>query len=617
MGHRDTLEIRRGTKPERDVFNMLWSQPEPLVPRYLRLDIDERLDYRGREVLPVNAAQVAEAAAHLAVHGVRAVAICFLFSYLNDEHEREVAAWLGANYPELDISLSSEILPQWREYERFSTTVGDAYMKPTMRHYLERLDESLRIAGFENSLLIMKSNGGVMTARTARHRPVETFLSGPAGGVVGGKYTAQLAGRGNVITIDMGGTSFDVSLISDGEFSTTTEGWVDPSTPLNVAMLDIRTIGAGGGSIAWIDDGGALKVGPQSAGAVPGPACYDQGGTNPTVTDANVVLGRIGPGTMLAGRLRIQPELARRSIETSICEPLGLDLVRAAAGIIRICVANMSKEIRALTAERGVDPRNYALLAGGGGGPLHAAAIAQEFGIRDVVIPAFPGLLSAGGLILSDLKIDRIKSFPTRIERDGVEHLANAVGALIDQVAAELAREGFHKPPVVQVSLDMRYVGQNWDINVPVSAATMSEAQLAATFDARHNQLYGFALPGHGHEVLSIRASAIGPTPRASDLVPRRRGEGSEGRLPQTSASRSVWDDERDGHVETSVYALDGLVTGASVAGPAIVEGMDSTIWVPSTAELALVTEGIMIMSLAARSVRSGRRIRQPPRALC
>jgi N-methylhydantoinase A len=451
-----------------------------------------------------------------------------------------------------------------------STTVGDAYIKPKMRQYVEKLAGALKADGFKSGLLIMRSNGGVMTAATACERPVETFLSGPAGGVVGGKYTALLAGRANVITIDMGGTSFDVSLITDGELSTTTEGWVDSSTPLNVAMLDIRTIGAGGGSIAWIDSGGGLKVGPQSAAAVPGPACYGLGGTSPTVTDANVVLGRIGPATMLAGQLPINPALAREAIEKAICEPLGLDLVRAASGIVRICVSNMSKEIRALTAERGVDPREYALLAGGGGGPLHAAAIAREFGIRDVIVPPFPGLLSAGGLVLSDLKIDRIKSFSVRIERDGVDDLQDAVTALTDTVTAEIAREGYQGAPVVILSLDMRYVGQNWDINVPIATALLSEDLLTEAFDARHSQLYGFALPEQGHEVLSIRASAIGITPDTRDLVPRRRWEGPTRSIAHVKAIRSVWDDSVDDYVETHVYSIEDVPPGALIVGPAV-----------------------------------------------
>ena len=320
----------------------------------------------------------------------------------------------------------------------------------------------------------------------------------------------------------MGGTSFDVSLITSGGFSTSTQGWIDECTPLNVAMLDIRTIGAGGGSIAWIDDGGALKVGPRSAGADPGPASYGRGGTEPTITDANVVLGRIGAQALLGGRLEIDPALAAEAIEKAVAKPLGLDTIQAAAGMIRICVANMAGEIRAITAERGVNPRDFAILAGGGGGPLHAALLAREFEIETIVVPSYPGLLSAGGLILSDLRVDRIKSFPIRIERDGTEELHAAAAELLAQVTDELRHEGYEDEPVTILSLDMKYSGQNWDINIPAEIADIDLTTLSRLFDERHHQLYGFALATHTHDVLTIRASAIGLTANAEALVPRR-----------------------------------------------------------------------------------------------
>jgi N-methylhydantoinase A len=609
VGHRDALEIRRGIKPEAEVFDTLWRQPEPLVPRYLRLDIDERLDYRGRELLPVDRDQLAAAAGHLAEHGVEAVAICFLFSYLDGNHEHEAARWLQEHHPEFELSLSSDILPQWREYERLATTVCDAYVKPRMKRYVTSLDGALRQAGFTRDLLIMKSNGGVMSAASAGDRPAETFLSGPAGGVIAAKYCAQLAGRGNVVTLDMGGTSCDVSLVTDGKLSTTTDGWVDALTPISLPMLDIRTVGAGGGSIAWVDSGRALKVGPRSAGAVPGPACYGLGGVDPTVTDANVVLGRLGSDTLLGGRLHIDPERASHAIEDRICSPLGIELTHAAAGIILICVANMAKEIRALTAERGVDARDYALVAGGGGGPLHAAAIAREFGITNVVVPAFPGLLSAGGLILSDLRIDRLRSFPCRIERDGVVELQAEVAALMSNVVSALEREGFTGVPQVQVSLDMRYLGQNWDINVPVTAELTAD-DISAAFDMRHDQLYGFALSNHAHEVLSIRASAVGPTADAAALIPRRslprdpvEQDVSDPAAVAPRRWRNVWDDDAETFRDTAIYAWEDLRVGLRIPGPAIIEGMDSTIWAPSTSEVVVGSGGDLSLLLSTTRV--------------
>jgi N-methylhydantoinase A len=600
-GHRDILHVRRGTKPESSVFDLLWHEPEPLVPRHLRVDVDERLDYRGREVRPLHLEELALAVQHLVSHGVESIAICFLFSYLNQEHERRAEEFIAAAHPELHVSTSSEILPQWREYERASTTVADAYVKPVMGLYIDALADSLAENGFRHDLLIMKSNGGIMTSRAARRRPVETFLSGPAGGVVAGKYHGLQAGIDNLITIDMGGTSFDVSLITGSGFSTSSQGWIDECTPLNVAMLDIRTIGAGGGSIAWIDAGGALKVGPRSAGANPGPACYAHGGTEPTITDANVALGRIGARALLGGRLEIDPALAREAIERAVAKPLGLDTLEAAAGIIRICVGNMAGEIRAITAERGVNPRDFAILAGGGGGPLHAALLAREFEIETIVVPSYPGLLSAGGLILSDLRVDRIKSFPIRIERDGTEELRAAAAALLAQVTEELEREGYEGRPVSLLSLDMKYSGQNWDINVPTEIADVDVATLSRLFDERHHQLYGFALPTHTHDILSIRASAIGPTANAEAIVPRRFEVGSSSKaVTEPTATRLVWDDDVRGFVDGAVYERDELLPGSAVAGPCVIEGMDSTVWVPSGAAGLVDSSGNIIVTLPA-----------------
>jgi N-methylhydantoinase A len=469
-----------------------------------------------------------------------------------------------------------------------------------MGAYIDALAGSLAEHGYPQDLLIMKSNGGVMTSQAARRRPIETFLSGPAGGVVASKYHGLQASVDNLITIDMGGTSFDVSLIDGGTFSTSSQGWIDESTPLNVAMLDIRTIGAGGGSIAWIDPGGALKVGPRSAGADPGPACYGQGGDDPTVTDANVVLGRIGAAALLGGRLEIDPALAAGAIQRSIAEPLGIDVVEAAAGIIRICVANMAGEIRAITAERGVNPREFAILAGGGGGPLHAAQLAREFGIERIIVPSYPGLLSAGGLVLSDLRVDRIKSFPIRIERDGVEELAAAAKELVEEVCAELRQEGYTDPPLTALSLDMKYSGQNWDINIPVEVSDLEATKLGQLFDETHNQRYGFDLPNHRHDVLSIRASAIGPTQNAEALVPRRFDStfaGDSGHEP--NGVRPIWDDDARDFVEGAVYLRDTLPPGATVEGPSLIEGMDSTVWIPSGASGIVDVTGNIVISLS------------------
>ncbi len=592
-GHRDIPQIRRGNKPESTVFDPLWQEPEQFVPRYRRADVAGRLDARGREVTPLALDEVEAAADYLVAQGVESVAICFLFSYLDDGHERRAAEVVRERHPGLRISLSSEILPQWREYERASTTIADAYVKPVMARYLGHLTDALAAGGYGAEPLIMRSNGGVMTAGTARRRPVETFLSGPAGGVVAACAHGRRTGRLDLISIDVGGTSSDVALVTGGRPGSTTQGWIDEITPLNLPMLDIRTIGAGGGSIAWVDAGGGLKVGPRSAGADPGPACYGHGGRLPTLTDANVVLGRIDARSLLGGALEISPDLAREAVEREICEPLGIDLLHAASGIVRIAVANMAKEIRALTAERGVSPKAYALLAGGGAGPLHAALLADEFGIEEVIVPAHPGLLSAGGLILSDLRIDRLRSFPVRLEKTGVDALAAASTALLDDVVAALRAEGFEGEPRTVLAFDMKYVGQNWDIVVEPPGDGITRDGLAAAFDREHERLYGFALTGHQHEVLAIRASAVGPTVDAARLVPRR--------TPPTVGAgertlRPVYDDEARAVVDAQVADWESLGVGEEFAGPLVLEGRDATVWVPGGRTATLDGDGNVIV---------------------
>jgi N-methylhydantoinase A len=416
--------------------------------------------------------------------------------------------------------------------------------------------------------------------------------------VVAGLYHGKQVGEPNVITIDIGGTSFDVSLIAGGRFSTTTESWIDDATPLSLAMLDVRSIGAGGGSIAWIDSGGALKVGPLSAGAEPGPACYGRGGTEPTVTDANVVLGRLGAMTLLGGRLAIQEELAREAVSAKVALPLALGVEEAAAGIIRICVANMAAQLKAITAERGVNPRDFVIVAGGGGGPLHAALLAREFEIARVLVPPFPGLLSAGGLILSDLRVDRLRSFRCRIERDGVEGLRVAVERLLEEVEAALRAEGYEGDPVVEVALDMKYTGQNWEISVSIDPAAISVEDVCRRFDQHHDKLYGFSSSAHTHEVLSVRASAIGPNLRAMDFIPRRSLPARADAAAAPGRTRRMWDDDQGTFVEGPLVDRDRLAAGSSVAGPAFIEGMDSTVWVPSGGVASVDEFGNILLDL-------------------
>lgn len=599
-GHRDVLQIRRGNKPESQVFNPLWEEPTPIVPRFLRVDVTERTDYQGKEITPLDEGELRLALDHLDGLGVEAVAVCFLFSYLSKDHEIRAREIIESEYAHLAVSVSHEILPQWREYERTATTVADAYVKPRMGAYIEHLETRLRSLGYDRDLLIMRSNGGIMSGARARQRPVETFLSGPAAGVVAGRYTGRHTGNSELIVVDMGGTSADVSLITRGEPSATTQSSIDDVTPLNIAMLDIRTIGAGGGSVAWIDPGGVLKVGPVSAGADPGPACYAKGGQLPTVTDANVVLGRIGTDTLLGGRVRIDPDLALDAIERHIARPLAIDPVQAAAGIVRVTVANMAAAIRAVTAERGVDPRQYSILAGGGGGPLHCPLLAHEFGMDRVIVPAYPGLMSASGLVLSDLRVEVVRSSPMRLERDGTERLTAICSSMLQEAIAELRQEGFEGEPATALTLVMRYLGQNWEIDVPIGAGEMTVESLSREFDETHQKLYGFDLPTQQHELLAIRTAAVGPTQRADDLVPRRsdQGQRTAGEDPQPAEIRRMWNDLAGKFEHCPVFARDALGSGDEVHGPATIEGADSAVWLPAGARSSVDPDGNIIVNL-------------------
>ena len=591
-GHRDVLEIARGVRPYEAIFQLMWDKPRPLVPRHLRLDVTERLDATGAVVTPLAPAEVELACEVFGEHEVEAIAICFLFSYLNDEHERLAAEIVAARLPDVALSVSSQILPQWREYERTSTTVADAHVKPVMGSYLKRLDAGLAEQSHEHELLIMKSNGGVTRASGASEVPIETYLSGPAAGVVAGQAVAAAAGFERAIVTDMGGTSFDVSLVTEEGVARRTEGEVAEGIPVAVSMLDVRAIGAGGGSIAWIDEGGGLRVGPQSAGAEPGPACYGASGVEPTVTDANLLLGRLAPGAFLAGRLELDRERAEEAMRTRIAEPLGLDVTEAAQGVIDVTVANAVREIRALTSERGIDHRTYALIAGGGAGPLHGAPIARELGIDAVVVPPFPGVLSAAGLVLCDLRFDSVRSLPGTLERDGVDRIVEYLDRMTDAAVARLRDEGFAGTPLVSLSLDMRYKGQNWEFEVPVSRDALDVATISAQFDRDHERLYRFQMPEHEHEVINLRVAVTGPLERGAEHMPRRDRSAGAGK----PGKRAVLDDTSRQLVEASVVDRDALGAGDRLAGPAIVEELDTTIVVPSGWAAAVDAHGNLVL---------------------
>ncbi len=599
QGFRDVLEIGRGTRPTSATYDLQWVRPQALVPRFLRLGVPERTDSLGTILTPLDEAAFLDALAFLRGHEVASVAICFLFSYLNPANERRALELAQLHHPDLPVSVSSQILPQWREYERTSTTVCDAYVKPVMSRYIGHLQTGLDTRGFggavRRDMLIMKSNGGVMTAGSACRFPIETFLSGPAAAVVAAQQIGRQAGFANIISMDMGGTSFDVAMLDDGGLRHTTDGEIEPSMPVRIAMVDIATIGAGGGSIARVDEGGALKVGPRSAGSTPGPACYGRGGTEPTTTDANVVLGRIDPANFLGGAYRLDADAAVRAVQ-QVATRLGMSLHQAAQGILDVTVATMGQEIRAAAARRGRDLRDYTLFAGGGAGPLHAPLIARELGIKRVLVPRYPGMLSTVGLLLSDIRFDNLRSMSCLLESASFETLRGALREMATAGRARVREEGEGLEIAARLQIDMRYRRQNWELSVDVDPDTLDAASLASAFDAEHAARFGFAVKGQDHEIINLRCVVSGRIPNAERLL-ERLVPPSPTRDARPVATREIYDDVRRTMVIAAVFERDQLRRGQRIAGTAMILEPDSTLYVPSDAAATVDPFGNVVIA--------------------
>ncbi len=573
-GFHDLLEIGRQRRPH--LYDLNCDKPAILVRRALRLGVPERLRHDGRVETPLDEVAVREAARRLKAAGVSAAAICFLYSYVDPRHEQAARRIVEEELGDAFISVSHEIAPEFREYERLSTTVVNAYLGPIMARYVSRLGPGLDQAGMTGPRHITASNGGVMSFDAARREPVRTVLSGPATGVVGAIRVGELAGHRNLITFDMGGTSTDVALISDGQVRLTGEMEVH-GYPLKTPMLDIHTVGAGGGSIAVIDAGGLMKVGPRSAGAVPGPVCYGLGGTEATVSDANVVLQALNPTHLLGGRMPVDQARARDAI-ARLADQLQLDVMATAQGILSVVTSNMAKAIRVISVQRGHDPRDYTLMAFGGAGPLHASRLARELDIPRVLVPKNPGILCALGLLLADLKTNFAQTRLTRLDA--------AAADVVGQVAADLAAradawfEAEHIPldqRHTAVTADLRYVGQNYEIAVAVPSELSGAARLDAMrqrFEAAHKQLYGYISEGEPVQAVTYRLEAIGGVQQARLApAPPARGTASDAIMVR----RDVWMPEAKGWTPCTVYDRERLGPGHRIDGPAIVEQMDST----------------------------------------
>ena len=551
-GFRDVLEIGRQNRPS--LYDLTADRPPPLVPRELRFTVRERMGPDG-EVLPLDEESLAEALGALREAGVEAVAVCLLFAFLHPEHERRVGEALRAELEGVHVSLSSEVLPEFREYERFATTVADAYLAPRLGAYLERLAERAEGEGLP-APLVMQSSGGVVELEVAARGAAACVLSGPAGGVVGAAWAAAASGHADLLTFDMGGTSTDVAPVLDGEVQTTTDAEV-AGVPLKLPMVDVHTVSAGGGSIAWADAGGALRVGPHSAGADPGPAAYGKGGEEPTVTDANLFLGYLADGAELGGEVTLRRELAERAL-ARVGEALGLDALETALGIVRVANAEMMRALRVISVERGLDPRDFALVAFGGAGGMHACALAEELGMARVLVPRAGGVLSALGLAISDLRRDYVRPLLGLLSDLDAARLEDAFAELEERARRDL------ESPALARRADVRYRGQSFELTIAAEASD----DLIKGFHAAHEQRAGYRMDEEPVEIVGVRVVATVEVEK-----PELREDAAEG-APEPSRRRANFDGDWQ---EVDVHDRAALGAGSEVAGPAVVEFAEAT----------------------------------------
>ncbi|WP_407407062.1 hydantoinase/oxoprolinase family protein [Peribacillus sp.] len=579
-GFQDILQIRRGIRP--DAYNNKYDLPTPFVSRDLRVGIEGRLDYSGSEITPLSEQDVLNALEYVKKQEVEAIAVCFMHSYTNDSHEKQVGDILKEKLPNVYLTLSSELIPRARLYDRVSTTVLNSYIGPIIEKYLTKLIQRLSDIEFQGTLLIMQSNGGVATPEATIEKAANTLLSGPASAPIAGSYYLKPLGIKDALTMDMGGTSFDVALLKDGYPLIRTEGEI-ADWPISLSTVDIHTIGAGGGSIAWVDEGGLLHVGPKSAGAHPGPVCYGFGAEFPTVTDANLVLGYLNPNFFLGGKMKLDVEKARTAIQKHISEPLGLSVQEAAQGIIDMVNVNMASGIREITVKRGYDPREFPLVCAGGAGPLHAVAIAQELDNTLVIVPKESSIFCAAGMLMSDLRHDYVKAYRSPLGKINIEQ--------VEAIFSELESEGYQtlkKDKVkedemqYQYSVDMMYYGQYYEVTVPFTAEEMDGLTIDVIenkFHTLHEQLYGYSTPEMQVDVINFNLSAIGVTKKPNMQQTEYKGTSSEHAI---KGYRPVSHGQKGTLVETPVYDGDILVHGNQVIGPAIIEQKVTTIVVLS-----------------------------------
>lgn len=578
-GLRDALEMRRGIREEQ--YDNRYTNVEPLVPRYLRVGVDGRLDRMGRELTPLDLDQVRDAIELFKAEDVKAVSICFMNSFANPDQERAAAELVRSEMPEAYLTVSSDLLPSIRFYERVSTTALNSYVGPILEHYLDRLQGRLKEAGFGGILLIMQSNGGVMSPEIARNGAALTLLSGPAAGPGAGLIYAEAQDQTSCIVVDMGGTSFEAALVVDGPVMVN-QGDID-RLRIALPMLGIHTIGAGGGSIGWIDEGGLLRMGPQSAASDPGPACYSKGGTLPTTTDANLVLGYLNPEFFAGGKMALDVEAAKTAIRVHIAEPLGMSLEEAAAGMYRVACNNMAQGVREITIKRGFDPREFPMIVAGGAGPIHSCLICQELEIPLQIVPRESSILCAVGMLMSDLKHDFVRTYVARLADVDFDDLRAVVGAMKEE-GSRLLHEERIEPERQEhfVKFDCRYQKQYHEVSfvVPETALVAGDIDTISTaFHAEHNRLYGYSLEEQGAaiEIINLRVQSVGrvikPSPRRGELADPSPDHARKG-------ERTIYIPESGAFEPAPIYDGEKLVPGNRIAGPAMIEETTTAIFV-------------------------------------
>ena len=571
-GFRDVLEIMRTNNPR--MYDLKWVKPKPIIPRHLRFEVDERVRHTGEVLRPLDEAGTRETARRIKALDIRSVALCFLHAYANPDHERRAREIILEEHPAAHVTISSDVASELREFERTSTVAINASTIPIISAYLDGLSQALSDRGLERELFVMQSNGGVIASRTARSLPVRTVMSGPAGGVVGAQFIANRMGLRDVATIDIGGTSSDMGVISEGLARTVdqsaVEGW-----PIMAPTIEILAIGAGGGSIAWVDAGGALRVGPQSAGARPGPACYGQGGAEPTVSDACVTLNRLNPDYFLAGEMTLDRDAAERAIRERIAEPLGMDIADAAEGILRVVTANMNKAIRSILIARGFDIRAFTLMAFGGAGGMVAGELLRIGDVSRLVVPSNPGAVSAIGMLATDLRHDFAQSNVQSLAGVAWGEVEHALRQLRGRGAERLRSDGVADDAMrFDDALDLRYVGQDYYLRVYVDIDDLDGARIRSDFDRLHEHTYGFSNPEFEVEMVNARVFAIGAFERPQ--LPEIGARGSSDAPLQTKARRQVF--FGGAFVETAIYDVTALRADDEMDGPCVIEDPRSTI---------------------------------------